>query len=160
MPVMEGVQVTKLIGAVLSIAITAGGQAPAKPNFTGDWKMNAAKSDFGLLPPPASIRRTITHAEPNLTIVEDQRSDMGDASATRKYVTDGTPTTFTAQGAEVNGSAKWDENTLVVNSKVDAIGLSFSDKMTLSPDGNMLMSNIHISSPQGDIDIMIAFDKQ
>lgn len=150
----------KLLGIVLSIAIVAGGQTPAKPDFSGDWKMNPAKSDFGLLPPPASIRRTITHAEPNLTIVEDQRSDMGDASTTRKYVTDGTPTTFTAQGAEVSGAAKWDENTLVVNSKVDAIGLSFNDKMTLSPDGKMLVSNIHINSPQGDVDIMIAFDKQ
>jgi len=68
--------------------------------------------------------------------------------------------TFTAQGAEVNSSAKWDENTLVVNSKVDAIGLSFNDKMTLSPDGKMLVSNIHINSPQGEVDIMIAFDKQ
>lgn len=149
-----------ILGGILAILIAAGGQAPAKPNFTGDWKMNPAKSDFGMLPPPASIRRTITHTEPNLTIVEDQRSDMGDASTTRKYVTDGTPMTFTAQGAEVSGSAKWDENTLVVNSKVDAIGLSFNDKMTLSPDGKMLVSNIHINSPQGEVDIMIAFDKQ
>ena len=82
-----------ILGGILAILIAAGGQAPAKPNFTGDWKMNPAKSDFGMLPPPASIRRTITHTEPNLTIVEDQRSDMGDASTTRKYVTDGTPMT-------------------------------------------------------------------
>ena len=68
----------------------------------------------------------------------------GYASTTRKYVTDGTPTTFDAQGAEVNSSAKWDENTLVVNSKVDAIGIAFNDKMTLSPDGQTLVSSIHI----------------
>ena len=37
----------------------------------------------------------------------------------------------------------------------------FNDKMMLLPDGDkMPISNIHISSPQGDVDIMIAFDKQ
>jgi len=152
--------VTKLLGTVLSIAITAGGQAPAKPNFSGEWKFNAAKSDFGVLPPPSSIRRTITHAEPNLTMVEDQRSDMGDASTTRKYVTDGTAITFTSQGFEVNSSATWDGAALVIVSKVESQGLSFKDNMTLSPDGKMLISSVHISSPQGDLDIMIAFDKQ
>ena len=32
--------------------------------------------------------------------------------------------------------------------------------ITLSPDGKMLVSQIHISSPQGDVDITIVFDKQ
>lgn len=150
----------KLLGTVLALAITAGGQASAKPDFSGEWKMNPAKSDFGVLPPPSSIRRTITHAEPNLTMVEDQRSDFGDASTTRKYVTDGTPMSFTSQGFEVQSSARWDESTLVVISKVESQGLTFNDKMSLSPDGKMLISNVHISSPQGDVDILIAFDKQ
>ena len=29
--------------------------AQAKPNFTGDWKLNADKSDFGPLPPPEKM---------------------------------------------------------------------------------------------------------
>ena len=150
----------KLLGTVLALAITAGGQGSAKPNFSGEWKLNLAKSDFGVLPPPSSIRRTITHAEPNLTIVEDQRSDFGDVSNTRKYITDGTPTTFTSQGAEVKSSATWDDNVLVVVSKVEAAGIAFNDRMMLSPDGKMLVSSIHISSPQGEVDISVAFDKQ
>ncbi|HEY7286169.1 MAG TPA: hypothetical protein VH497_12035 [Vicinamibacterales bacterium] len=150
----------KLLGTVLAVAITAGGQAPAKPNFSGEWKFNPAKSDFGVLPPPSSIRRTITHTEPNLTIVEDQRSDMGDASTTRKYVTDGTPITFASQGFDVKSSATWDGAALVIVSKVESQGLTFKDDMTLSPDGRMLVSSVHISSLQGDLDIVIAFDKQ
>ena len=151
---------TKLLGPILALAIAAGGQAPAKPDFSGEWKMNPTKSDFGVLPPPASIRRTITHAEPSLTIVEDQRSDFGDMSTTRKYQTDGTETTFTSNGAEVKSSAKWDGGIMLVVSKVDSVGLTFNDKMSLSPDGKTLVSQLHISSPQGDVDIMIAFDKQ
>src|SRR5262245_16085251 len=126
--------VMNVLGMVLAVAL-AGGQSSVKPNFSGEWKINLAKSDFGVLPPPASMSRTITHAEPALTIVEAQRSDLGEQNTTRKYVTDGTETIFNANGADVKGSAVWTENTLVVVSKVDAVGLTFNDTMSLSADG-------------------------
>ena len=103
-----------ILATVLAVALFTAGQPVEKPNFSGEWKLNLEKSSFGALPPPASISRTITHAEPALTIVEQQRTDMGDQTATRKYVTDGTETVFTASGADVKSAAKWDENTLVV----------------------------------------------
>ena len=98
-----------LAAALLSLVST---QAPATPNFSGDWKMNPAKSDFGGLPAPSSMVRTITHAEPSLKIVETQRSDMGDQNTTRTYTTNGSPTTFTSQGAEVRTQAEWTGATL------------------------------------------------
>ena len=85
---------------------------------------------------------------------------MGDQSATRKYVTDGTPTTFEAQGTTIPTSAKWVDDSLVIVSDVEAIGLSFNDKMTVSPDGKTLTSVVHVSSPQGDIDVTIVFDRE
>lgn len=157
---MENARVTTVLGTILAFLIALGGQPSAKPDFSGDWKMVPAKSDFGVMPAPAAVRRAITHAEPSLTIVEQQKSDFGDMNATRKYMTDGTPTTFTSQGAEVKTSAKWDDKTMVVVSSVDAVGLTFNDRMSLSPDGTMLISQVHISSPQGELDIMMAFEKQ
>ena len=148
------------LATVLAVALAIGGQTAAKPNFSGEWKLNVAKSNFGPLPPPAFITRTITHAEPALTIVEQQRSDLGDQDTTRKYVTDGTETNFTANGAEVKGSAKWDEATLVVVSTVDTIGLTFNDKMSVSADGKTLTSIVRIGSPQGDLDLTLVFEKQ
>ena len=149
-----------VLGALLSLTLAATDQSTAKPNFSGEWKMNTAKSDFGALPPPESMTRSITHAEPSLTIVEAQKSAMGDQNATRKYVTDGSETTFEASGATVATSAKWAENTLVVVSKVEAIGLTFNDVMSLSPDGKTLTSKVRIGSPQGDVDVTIVFEKQ
>jgi hypothetical protein len=148
------------LATVLGLALVIGGQLAAKPDFSGEWKLNVAKSDFGALPPPAFITRNITHAEPALTIVEQQRSDLGDQDTTRKYVTDGTETSFTASGADVKGSAKWDEATLVVVSIVDAIGLTFNDRMSVSADGNTLTSLVRIGSPQGDLDLTLVFEKQ
>ena len=36
-----------VLGTILVFVIAAGGQAPSKPNLSGEWKMNPAKSDFG-----------------------------------------------------------------------------------------------------------------
>lgn len=152
--------IMQVLGALVSLALVAGGQSAAKANFSGEWKMNIMKSDFGALPPPEFITRTITHDDPSLTIVESQRSAMGDQNATRKYRTDGTETTFESQGVTVAGNAKWAESTLVVTSKVDDIGLNFIDTMSLSADGKTLTSKVHIGSPQGELDVTIVFEKQ
>lgn len=152
----------KSIGTALLVLTTFVGTAAAadKPNFSGEWKMNAAKSNFGGLPAPSAVVRKVTHAEPSLVIVEDQTSDLGTQSATRKYTTDGKETSFEANGAEVKGSAVWDGNAIVVNSTVDAIGVRFTDRMTVSEDGRTLTSAVHIASPQGELDLTIVFDKQ
>jgi hypothetical protein len=150
-----------IVSAFLLVAALAGTAAAAeKPNFSGEWKMNAAKTNFGPLPPPTSIVRKVTHTEPSLIIVEEQQGDLGTQNTTRKYTTDGKETSFEANGAEVKGSAVWDGNVIVVTSSVDAVGLKFIDRMTLSDDGRTLTSVVHVASPQGELDITIVFDKQ
>ena len=146
---------------MFALTILAGTVAAAdKPNFSGDWKMNAAKSNFGPIPGPASITRKVTHAEPSLTIVEEQQGDQGTQVTTRKYTTDGKDMTFESSGAVVRGTAVWEGNTLILTSVVDAIGVTFTDKMSLSEDGRTLTSAVHIASAQGDLDLVVVFDKQ
>ena len=149
-----------LLGVLLAFVVVAAGQPAAKPNFSGEWKINVAKSNFGPLPPPSVMNRSIAHTEPALTIVEEQTSQLGDQKTTRKYVTDGSEITFDVQGMAVASSATWKEGVLLVVSRVDGAGLTFTDRMTLSPDGKSLTSLIHITSAQGDIDITVVFDKQ
>ena len=147
--------------ALFALTLLAGTAAAAdKPNFSGDWKMNAAKSNFGPIPGPTSIVRKVTHAEPSLSIVEEQQGDQGTQVTTRKYTTDGKDMTFESSGAMVRGTAVWDGNTLVLTSVVDAIGVTFTDKMSLSADGRTLTSAVHIASAQGDLDLVVVFDKQ
>jgi hypothetical protein len=147
-----------LISVVVAAALVSG-QAAAKPNFTGEWTMNAARSNFGAFPAPTTLTRTIKHDEPSITIIEHQVAAMGEQSATRKYVTDGTPTTFEAQGTTVPTSAKWAENALLVVSSVEALGMSFNDRMTLSADGKTMTSVVRISSPQGEVEMTVVFDR-
>ena len=148
------------LAIALALVLTFPGQPSGKPNFSGEWKMNAAKSNFGVVPPPDSITRSITHAEPALTIVEKQSSARGDQNTTRTYTTDGSPTTFEVGGATVKTSAKWAGTTLEVTSYVELMGATFDDKITLSADGRTMTSALKISTPQGDVDITVVFEKQ
>ncbi len=43
-------------------------QAQAATNFTGVWKLNLSKSDFGPVPQPDVMTRTINHNDPSLQI--------------------------------------------------------------------------------------------
>jgi len=146
--------------ALFACTVLMGTAAAAeKPNFSGDWKMNVSQSNFGALPGPSSVVRKITHAEPSLVIVEQQEGGLGDQTTTRKYTTDGAEMSFESGGAVVKGTAVWEGDALILTSTVDAVSLKFTDRMTLSGDGH-LISAVHISSPQGDVDILIVFDRQ
>ena len=72
-----------LITALAIVTIAAGAVAAEKPkgsdkpNYSGEWKMNPATSNFGQFPPPNSFVRKIEHADPVLSIVEDQAAGGG-----------------------------------------------------------------------------------
>ena len=149
-----------LVCLIAALAVT--GAAAGKPDFSGDWKLNHAKSVFGPVPAPTSFTRKVTHAEPALTIADDQKGGTGDQSDTRMYTTDGKEIAYQANGANVKGAASWEGDALVIKSLVDAGGISISiaEKMTLSDGNKTLTDAVHIATPQGDIDITYAFDKQ
>jgi hypothetical protein len=154
--------VNRTVAATLiTLAITAyDAPAQSRPDFSGSWKMNAARSDFGLVPPAVSIERKITHAEPSLTIVEGQDTGSGVQMVTRTYTTDGKKSTFMSQGAELIGTAVWEGNELVVTSEVAEAMLKYVDRMSLSTDGRTLTSVVKLATPQGDIDMKVVFEKQ
>ncbi len=145
---------------IATLTITAA--AAGKPDFSGEWKMNAAKSTLGPVPAPTSFARKMTHAEPSLTITDDQKGGTGDQSDTRTYTTDGKEIAYQANGANVKGAASWEGETLVIRTQADAgcIAISIIEKMTLSGANKLLTDAIHISTPQGEIDITYVFDKQ
>jgi hypothetical protein len=147
-----------IIAALASIALAAD-----KPNFSGEWKVNTAKSNFGPIPAPATYARKVTHAEPSITIEDTQTgSALGDQHDTRTYNTDGTEITYQNNGADVKSGATWDGDALQISSKVSIQGMDIvvKDKITLGDDGKTMTDAVHIAAPQGDIDLTLVFDKQ
>ena len=137
--------------------------AADKPNFSGDWKLNVSKSDFGAIPAPATYNRKVTHAEPSITIDDTQTGTAaGDQHDTRTYTTDGKEISYQTNGAEVKSAATWDGDALQINSKASVQGMDmlFKDKLTLDDGGKTMKEAVHIASPQGEFDITLVFDKQ
>jgi hypothetical protein len=150
----------KAVCLIAALALAAA--AAERPDFSGEWKLNLAKSTFGLLPAPTSFTRKVAHAEPSLTIADDQKGGTGDQSDTRTYTTDGKEIDYQANGANVKGAANWDGDTLVIRYNADAGGITFSitEKMTLRGGNKTLTDGVHIVTPQGEIDVTYIFDKQ
>jgi hypothetical protein len=157
---MFAMTVTNLAAGLFALLLVGGQTPTAKPDFSGVWTMNAAKSNFAGLPAPSLFTRTITHAEPSLTIVEVQKSEMGDQNTTRKYVTDGTESIFQSNNIDVKTFALWKDRTLVIESSVEAVGVTYHDTMSLAADGRTLISVVHITSPMGEVDFTVTFDKK
>jgi hypothetical protein len=148
--------------AVCLMAALALATAADKPNFSGEWKMNAAKSVLGPVPAPTSWTRKITHAEPSLTIANEQKGGIGEQSYTRTYTTDGKEIAFQSDGTDVKGAATWQGDALVIRSYADAGGttISITEKMTLSGGNKTLTDAVHIVTPTGEIDVTYIFDEQ
>lgn len=134
----------------------------AKPNFSGEWKLNISKSDFGQLPAPEKMLRSVKHADPNLEIKTQQSGPQGEVSSELKYTTDGKETTNTTRGGEVKGTCKWDGDVLVVESKrtIQNMEINQTDRWSLSADGKSMLVEATFKTPQGDLNLKIAFDKQ
>jgi hypothetical protein len=136
--------------------------AQSKPDFSGTWKLNLEKSDFGELPPPTNRTDVITHKEPALSDSVTTETAEGKQSYTATYTTDGKESQNKIGPRDVRTTLKWSGNNLAMNAKfkfedADVVGDS---TWTLSADGKTLTWNIHYASSIGEIDQKMVFDKQ
>src|SRR5579883_1642632 len=133
----------------------ASAMCAAAPDMSGTWKLNASKSEFGQFPAPSSMTQKVTHAEPKLTVETKMTSDMGEFSFNANYTTDGKETTNQGfGGSESKSTAKWDGDTLVIDTKGSFGDNSYTmkDKWTISEGGKVLTIQRHFSGGMGEMD--------
>lgn len=136
--------------------------ALAKPNFSGAWALVADKSDFGPMPVPQKYESTINHADPEVKAKIVQSGQQGEYEVGLTYSTDGKETTNQLRGNPMKCTAKWDGDTLLIESKLDFQGnaVTIVDKWTLSEDGKTFTIDRKLNTPQGDLDQKIVLSKQ
>jgi hypothetical protein len=152
----------RLLCGALAVASFGLVSAQAKPNFSGTWKANIAKSDFGALPAPDSRTDKIVHEDPDLKDTMTVVGQMGESTADLKYSTDGKESTNTVRGNEIKSTAKWDGDELTIAGKGSFNGadLTLNDRWSLSADGKTLTITRHLASPAGETDQKIVLEKQ
>jgi hypothetical protein len=149
--------------AVFAVLALAALPALAKPNFSGDWKLNASKSSFGPMPAPDSMTIKITHDDPKLSTATKQSSQMGDFDQQATYTTDGKECTNQGFGGSTTKSTvKWDGDTLTIETKGQFGDNEFTmtEKWNLAADGKTLTVARSINSAMGEFQMTVVLDKQ
>ncbi len=144
------------LSSLLSVA------ALAAPNFTGEWKLNASKSDFGPMPAPEKLLMKVDHKEPAITVQNEQTTQQGEMKTEQTYSTDGKENKNKNRNSEMISKLKWEGEALTIDSKLDFQGneVSLKDNWTLSSDGKVLTIKRKIVAPQGEFETVQVLDKQ
>ena len=146
----------------IALVLALSGYAQTKPNFSGNWKLNVSKSDFGMIPPPDSRNDVIEQTEGLIKDNVSQVGQQGPVNYTLNLKTDGTESAVKLGPRDAKVSAKWAGDALAVNTKLDLDGneIVVKSNWTLSADGNTWTQAAHITSPMGEMDTKMIFEKQ
>lgn len=148
---------------VIALALALSSYAQTKPNFSGNWKLNLSKSDFGMMPThPDSRNDVIDQTEGVIKDTVSAVTEQGNQNYTLTIKTDGTESAVKLGGRDVKVSATWAGPALAVTTKLDFDGndIVIKSNWTLSEDGNTWTQSAHITSPMGETDTKMVFDKQ
>jgi hypothetical protein len=148
--------------AVVAVLVPSHARAQSVPNLSGEWKLNIALSDFGSIPPPLMLTRSIRHNDPSLRISTYQKVAQGESTTELVYTTDGRECVNKIRDSEARGTAKWQGDRLVIESVRNLQGSDIKsvETWTLSNGGKMLTIASHIALQQQEYNIKFVFDKQ
>ncbi|HTS12005.1 MAG TPA: hypothetical protein VMH00_07805 [Candidatus Limnocylindrales bacterium] len=150
--------------APAGLAVAADSGSAAHANLSGTWVLDAAKSDFGPMPPPDSRTETIDDKDSSVTIhIKQTGGPMGGSELTLDLTTDGkTVSNSTVMGNDAKTTAHWDGASLVVNTQVSAQGdtATLVTTYTLSADGSTLTALRAFSGPMGDAQMKFVYTKK
>jgi len=157
-------QAKTIVFRILAAAVLLGAidRVCAQPNFSGEWKMNRERSNFAPLPQPDKMVRKISQHDAHLKIKTTQVGQQREIVTELSYTTDGRACKNVIRGEEFTGTARWDGDTLVIQSKREVQGMEIiqRESWTLSADGQTLTIANRVQTPQGAFDITIVLEKQ
>jgi hypothetical protein len=145
-----------------AIWVMMAGRMDARPNFSGTWKLNPEKSQFGRLPAPTSRTDVIEHQDPSLKLHVTQANQKGEISYDLNYTTDGQENANDFQRNHLKSRLRWEGDHLLVDTNGTVMGarVTFKDKWTLLEDGKVLRVDRHMATPLGEGDQVMIFEKQ
>ena len=138
---------------------------PPKPDFSGKWSLNLAKSDLGPAPPPKSRIDQITQHGDHIKLVRTQMDGAGKTYVLTLDCVLGGPdcsSSYTDPQVKIGGKAKWDGDVLVFDMNVNATAgqATLQDRYNRAADGKSIVIKRHLSMAMGSIEQTIFMDKQ
>lgn len=143
---------------------------PVKADFSGTWKLDAAKSTG--LPPGMEQTMTVVQTGDIIKLETKVKGPQGEQTVPDSYAVDGRENDFKPANAP-NGkgkrTAKWnaDASGIEVTEKAEietpdggTVTVEATRKWTLAPDGKTLTIEMKVKSPQGEQESKRIFVKQ
>lgn len=152
----------RLAALCLLLAGVAAAQNKETPNFSGYWKLDSEKSDFGPIPPPSFAGYTIRHVGAKLAFDYTQESQT-----TRVEITTDGQERMTDSNADIEvwTRAFWDGPVLVFEARQrprpahENPNVKWTSRWKLSPDGKVLTIERQITAPRGQLNQVLVYDK-
>ncbi len=148
----------------IAAAMTCGAaMAAGKPDFSGFWKINNAKSDFGPMPQgPDKFERKVDHKDPEMKLSTTQSMQGNERTTDVAYTIDGKERDVQMGPTTAKVTAAWKGPALEVVTKREINGNSIvsKDKWSLSADGKVMTVESSISTSQGEFALKFVLDKQ
>ena len=129
-------RITMLLVLASVVAVVASAQ-PVRPDFSGKWVLDSAKSEMPLFLQRADM--TVRHQDPKLVVSERQVNDRGTATGNYNYTTDGVASKGIDQGTTYETTGQWEGSVLVIRQKITGgINAETAEPWSLSADGTLL----------------------
>lgn len=153
-----------LLLATVSV-LSAGAQTPAaRPDFSGLWIMDTAKSPGPMI--PQAMTYAIGQRGDTISIKRDTKSMRGEFSASLVYGTDGKPwkNSINEGGIlrDVSSVLTWDGSTLVITSTISASGqiINQVEKWSLDATGRTLTADRTVEAMGQQFATKMVFNKR
>lgn len=130
----------------------------AVADFTGTWKLDAGRSQFGRIPPPPAILDRVSQSPTEITV----HRDRGGESVVIHIPLDSSSRENAIRGMSMKTHGRLTPETLVVDYDGKRAGgaVHSEERWSVSPDGKTLTVKRHLVSPQGETDQTLVFAKQ
>jgi hypothetical protein len=158
-----------VLSFVMVVAITTIVFAQGKPDFSGTWVFDAAKSDLGRMSSSAKQMpmRTVALVLKQTSDVLTIQRTTGGQKETAVYKLDGSETTNKLpSGNETRSTVKWVGATLVsrTTAKMDDSqgggNVEMTDVRSLSANGQVMTVVVTRLTPRGEVKQMLVYNKQ
>jgi hypothetical protein len=155
--------IRRLLAITFLLALPiAGVFAQQKPDFSGTWKLNLAKSFLGELGGPNSRTDVIIHKAQTLSVSTVAASLHGKEEYKLDYTTDGKESINILSPYQVKSIVKWVGGNLVISSRFVYRNLNITSEATwtLSPDGKTLTIKTNVKGDLGNHTQRFVLEKQ
>ncbi|HNY39828.1 MAG TPA: hypothetical protein PKJ41_05520 [Bryobacteraceae bacterium] len=154
----------RIVLGLMAMAVTA--LAAGKPDFTGTWKLDPSKSDFGQMTPPDKMERVIDHKDPAIKIKTIQSTPKGDRTTETEYTLDGKEQKQENPRGVVLYTPKWEGDVVMIDSKRNVtvagqqVEITGFERWSLSGDGKTMTVESKMVLPSGEVSMKAVFTKQ